>query len=89
MWMRSGREIEGAYARGGSPLKTYERIDPAPSVLHLYGQPQDPAYYETQERFAAEHPWFNVRRVPAQTHFAMVEVAPAAAVAIEEFVDSD
>ena len=89
MWMRSGREIEDAYARGGSPLKTYEGIDPAPSVLHLYGQPQDPAYYETQQRFAAEHSWFNVRRVPAQTHFTMVEVAQEAADAIEEFVDSD
>jgi pimeloyl-ACP methyl ester carboxylesterase len=86
MWMRSGREIGGAYERGGSPLKTYEGIDPAPTVLHLYGQPQDPAYFEAQEQFAAEHPWFSVRRVPAQTHFAMVETAAAAAAAVEEFV---
>jgi pimeloyl-ACP methyl ester carboxylesterase len=86
MWMRSGREIEAAYARGTSPLKTYER-EPAPA-LHLYGQPQDPAYLEVQERFAAEHPWFSVQTVPAQTHFAMVETPREAAAAIEAFVAS-
>src|SRR4051812_43921332 len=86
MWMRSGREIEAAYARGVSPLKVYER-EPAPA-LHLYGQPQDPAYLEVQQRFAAEHPWFDVQTVPAQTHFAMVETPREAAAAIEAFVDS-
>ena len=84
MWMRSGREIEAAYTRGTSPLKTYER-EPAPA-LHVYGQPQDPAYLEVQRAFAAEHPWFHVQTVPAQTHFAMVETPREAAEAIEAFV---
>jgi hypothetical protein len=59
---------------------------PPPGVLHLYGQPQDPAYFEAQEVFAARHPWFRVERVPAQTHFSMVETAEEAAAAIEALV---
>jgi pimeloyl-ACP methyl ester carboxylesterase len=87
MWMRSGREITAAYERNSSPLQTYERMDPPPGgVLHLYGQPQDPAFLEAQEEFAARHPWFRVERVPAQTHFAMVETAKEASGAIEAFV---
>jgi pimeloyl-ACP methyl ester carboxylesterase len=87
MWMRSGREITAAYERGSSPLQTYERMEqPPPGVLHLYGQPQDPAYFEAQEEFAARHPWFHVERVPAQTHFSMVETAEEAAAAIESLV---
>jgi pimeloyl-ACP methyl ester carboxylesterase len=86
MWMRSGREITAAYERNSSPLETYERMDPAPAgVLHLYGQPQDPAFFQAQEEFAARHAWFGVQRVPAQTHFAMVETAKEASVAIEAF----
>ena len=52
----------------------------------LYGQPQDPAFYEAQKEFAARHPWFRVERVPAQTHFSMVETAKEASAAIEAFV---
>ena len=87
MWMRSAREITAAYERNSSPLQTYQRMEPRPSgALHLYGQPQDPAFYEAQEEFAARHPWFRVERVPAQTHFSMVETAKEASAAIEAFV---
>jgi len=87
MWMRSAREITAAYEHNSSPLQTYERMEPPPSgALHLYGQPQDPAFYEAQEEFAARHPWFRVERVPAQTHFSMVETAKEASAAIEAFV---
>jgi pimeloyl-ACP methyl ester carboxylesterase len=88
MWMRSGREIEAAYRRGGgSPFATYEQLGPEPTqVLHLYGQPQDPVYLETQQAFAESHSWFSVRQLRAQTHFAMVETAEEAAAAIEAFV---
>ena len=87
MWRRSGREIAAAYERNSSPLQTYERMDPPPAgVLHLYGQPQDPAFFQAQEEFATRHPWFRVERVPAETHFAMVETANEAAAAIEAFV---
>jgi pimeloyl-ACP methyl ester carboxylesterase len=87
MWMRSGREITSAYERNSSPLQTYGRIDPLPTgVLHLYGQPHDPAFFQAQEEFAARHPWFRVERVPAQTHFAMVETAKETSAAIEALV---
>jgi len=87
MWMRSGREIAAAYERGGSPLAAYERIDPRPTrVLHLYGQPPDPAYFRAQQDFAAAHPWFSVEMLPARTHFAMVETPEEAAAAIERFL---
>ena len=86
MWMRSAREITAAYERNSSPLQAYERMEPPPSgALHIYGQPQDPAFYEAQEEFAARHPWFRVERVPARTHFSMVETAKEASAAIETF----
>jgi pimeloyl-ACP methyl ester carboxylesterase len=87
MWIRSGREITAAYERDKSPLQTYERMDPRPAgVLHLYGQPQDPAFFEAQAEFAARHPWYRVERLPGQTHFTMVETANEASAAIEAFV---
>jgi pimeloyl-ACP methyl ester carboxylesterase len=90
MWMRSGREIAAAYERGGSPLATYERIDPSPTrVLHLYGQPPDEAYLQAQRDFAAAHAWFIVETVPARTHFAMVETPEESASAIERFMVGD
>ena len=87
MWQRSGRVIEAAY-RSTSPLEAWSRLDPLAPVLHLYGQPADPSYLATQESFAASHPWFTVRTVPAQTHFAMVERPDEVASAIESFVAS-
>jgi pimeloyl-ACP methyl ester carboxylesterase len=90
MWMRSGREIEAAYARGfGSPLAAWARLAPEPTqVLHVYGQPRDEAYLQAQRDFGREHSWFVVQQVPAVTHFAMVETAQRAADAIEAFVAS-
>jgi pimeloyl-ACP methyl ester carboxylesterase len=90
MWMRSGREITAGYARERSPLATYEAMEPSPAgVLHVYGQPPDEAFYETQRTFASRHPWFRVVRVPARTHFAMVEAPVESAAAILEFVADD
>ena len=87
MWMRSGREISGAYERNSSPLETYERMAPPPGgVLHVYGQPETPSFFDAQQEFAARNPWFRVERVPAKTHFAMVETPAEAAAAIEGFV---
>ncbi|MGH3261175.1 MAG: hypothetical protein ACRDNS_04180, partial [Trebonia sp.] len=82
MWMRSGREIREAYAQNGSPLAAWAALDPTPRVLHAYGQPTDPEYLAIQERFAAEHPWFHVRRLPADSHFAMLESPQAVDAAI-------
>jgi pimeloyl-ACP methyl ester carboxylesterase len=86
MWRRSGREIGASYAENVSPFEAFQRLDPPVPVLHLYGQPQDPAYLELQERFAGEHDWFAVRKLDATTHFAMIETDAEVADAIEEFV---
>jgi pimeloyl-ACP methyl ester carboxylesterase len=86
MWMRSGREIMAGYERVGSPTSAWEDLSPPVPVLHLYGQPQDPDFLSAQERFAAGHDWFSVRKLGAQTHFAMIEAAQDVADAIEEFV---
>jgi pimeloyl-ACP methyl ester carboxylesterase len=84
MWMRSGREIEAAYTRAGSPLRALAALEPPRTVLHLYGQPLAEEYLDGQQRFAGEHPWFSVRRLDARTHFSMIEVPEAVAAGIEE-----
>ena len=86
MWMRSGREIAAGYAAVGSPTAAWASLDPPCPVLHLYGQPRDPAFLEAQEAFAAEHPWFAVEQLPGVTHFAMIETPDLVAGAIESFL---
>jgi pimeloyl-ACP methyl ester carboxylesterase len=84
MWMRSGREIAAAYHAAGSPLEAYRGLaPPPPRVLHVYGQPPGPEYLEAQQRFAADHEWFSVRRLDARTHFSMIESPEDVASAIE------
>jgi pimeloyl-ACP methyl ester carboxylesterase len=85
MWMRSGREIEASYRRHRSPLRALSALAPPPRVLHVYGQPAAREYLHAQEDFAAGHGWFRVRRVPARTHFSMIETPGEVAAAIEEF----
>ncbi len=87
MWRRSGREIGSAYRQQGSPLAAWSALDPPPPVLHAYGQPPAPEYLAAQEEFAAEHPWFEVRRLPASSHFAMLEAPAAVDTAIAEFLE--
>jgi pimeloyl-ACP methyl ester carboxylesterase len=83
MWMRSGREIETSYRRGGSPLRALSAFPTVPSVMHLYGQPATPEYLDAQQQFAAEHDWFSVRRLEVRTHFSMIEAPSAVASEIE------
>jgi pimeloyl-ACP methyl ester carboxylesterase len=88
MWMRSGREIEVAFARNGSPLEALSALEPTPPVLHLYGQPRDPSYLDRQQRFAGGHEWFRVRRLGARSHFTMIESPDEAAAEIDSFLAS-
>lgn len=86
MWIRSGREIEASYRLHGSPLEALAALEVKPAVMHLYGQPQTPEYLEAQQRFAAQHDWFSVRRLDqVRTHFAMLEAPEQVAGAIEDF----
>lgn len=86
MWMRSGREIMTGYDRVGSPLDAWAALEPPVSVLHVYGQPGDPAFLAAQQAYAAQHPWFTVRKLPGVTHFAMIETPELVAAAIDDFV---
>jgi pimeloyl-ACP methyl ester carboxylesterase len=86
MWSRAGREISAAYAQAGSPLQALTQLTPALPVMHVYSQPEDPAYLAAQQAFAATHPWFTVARLDARSHFPTFEVANQIASAIEQFV---
>ncbi len=86
MWSRSGREISRAYAQAGSPLQELNTLHPPVSALHLYTQPDDPAYLAAQQAFAEAHPWFKVQKLAAPSHFPMIEVPEQVAQAIEHFV---
>jgi pimeloyl-ACP methyl ester carboxylesterase len=86
MWARAAREIAAAYAREGSPLRALAALGSPPPVLHLYAQPADPGYLAAQQSFAAEHPWFAVRRVEARSHFPTIEVPEQMQEPIERFV---
>jgi pimeloyl-ACP methyl ester carboxylesterase len=85
MWARAGREIHAAYRRIGTPLQGLAALAPPVRTLHLYAQPEDPGYLAAQQGFAAQHPWFSVRRLPARTHFPMFEVPDEMAAVIEAF----
>lgn len=86
MWARAAREISAAYANAGSPLQALTQLAPAVPVLHLYAQPEDPAYLAAQQEFAAKNPWFTVSKLDAGSHFPTLEVPDQIASAIEQFV---
>lgn len=86
MWARAGREIGAAYARFGGPLRELAVLDENVPVLHLYAQPEDPGYLAAQQAFAAEHCWFQVRKLDAHSHFPVLEAPDEMARAIEAFV---
>lgn len=88
MWSRAGREISAAYAQAISPLHALATLKPPVSVLHLYAQPDSPDYLAAQQAFSAEQPWFQVRTMPARSHFPMLEAPNEMAAAIEEFISA-
>ena len=65
-----------ALAASGSPCPT----------AHLYAQPRDDSYLSAQQAFAAEHDWFHVHRLSANSHFPCLEVPTESAAAISNFV---
>jgi pimeloyl-ACP methyl ester carboxylesterase len=88
MWSRSAREIAAAYTRHGNPLLALEKLEPPVSTMHIYAQPSDPVYWQAQQAFTAEHPWFKAIRVNAISHFPTLEEPEEIAQAIEMFVGS-
>jgi hypothetical protein len=54
--------------------------------IDLYAQPDDAGYLQAPEEFARVHPWFEVKRLEARTHFPMYELPDQMAADIDEFV---
>lgn len=86
MWRRAAREIAGAYARDGYPLRALSALTPPVPTLHLYAQPEDPAYLMAQQSFAGDHPWFQVVKLNARSHFPTLEVPEEVAEHLERFL---
>jgi pimeloyl-ACP methyl ester carboxylesterase len=87
MWMRAGREIERSFREQASPLAAWAALPSRPEILHMYGQPQDPAYLEQQQELARRHRWFFVEQVRAQSHFTMIETPLEAVEIMNAFLD--
>ena len=89
MWARAGREIARSYGDQGSPLEALTALQPPVRVLHIYAQPDDPAYLHAQQAFRSQHTWFDVVKLRAKTHFPMFEVPSDVSDAIHAFVVKD
>lgn len=85
-WARGGREIAARFDSEGTPAMALERLDPPCATFHIYAQPAGDDVLAAQEAYAAAHPWFTVRRLPASSHFPMFEVPELLASAVEGFV---
>jgi pimeloyl-ACP methyl ester carboxylesterase len=85
MWDRAAREIEGSYARSGSPLRALSRLEPPPPVLHLVQAADDMCSFEGQRAYAAEHHWYHAAGLAARSHFPLFEAPQQAADEIERF----
>ena len=88
MWARAAREIASAYARAGSPLQALLRLSPPTPTLHLYAQPESHDYLAGQVAFGTQHPWFHVMKLPAVSHFPVLEVPMLVAAGIEALVSA-
>ena len=85
MWARAAREIADQFERNGVPLENVAKLDPAPPTLHLFAQPDDPAFLRAQQDFAAQHPWFQVEKLNAASHFPIFEVPDTIAAHLTRF----
>jgi pimeloyl-ACP methyl ester carboxylesterase len=88
MWARAGREIAARFAADPVPLAILERETAPCPTLHVYAQPAAPEVLAVQQAYAAAHPWFSVERMPASSHFPMLEVPLEVSGRIEAFAAS-
>lgn len=88
MWARAAREIAGAYEREGYPLRALTAFPRPVPTLHLYAQPEDPAYFMAQQSFTSDHPWFQAVKLDAHSHFPLLEVPDELAAHLERFLAS-
>ena len=85
MWSRAGREIGNAFRNCERPLAVLEGL--ACSTLHVYAQPEDPNSLAAQKSFAEAHPWFEVEKLDARSHFPTIEAPDLVSAAIAKFVE--
>jgi pimeloyl-ACP methyl ester carboxylesterase len=85
MWERAAREIEGSYARHGSPLRALAELEHPPSVLHLVPSEDGTCSFEGHRAYAAEHRWYHAAALPARSHLPLFEAPQQAADEIERF----
>jgi len=71
MWARAGREISASYLTHGNPLSAASQLNVR--AIHLYGQPDDPGYLAYQQEFAAQHAFFQVKKLATRSHFPTLE----------------
>lgn len=83
-WARGAREIADQFTKYGSPLAALEQLQPCPA-LHVYAQPADDGFLAAQRGYAEEHPWFDVERLDAKSHFPTLEVPASVADSIARF----
>ena len=89
-WNRTGREMGGSYEKWKSVGDRLAALDEPRPIAHLYSLPHDPAYVRANHAFAESHPWFVPVRVPAETHFPVLESPTVVSRIIHEFLsDSD
>jgi pimeloyl-ACP methyl ester carboxylesterase len=88
MWGRAGREIASAYEREGYPLRALTTLERPVPTLHMYTQPEDPGYLMAQQSFAGDHPWFQVAKLNARSHFPLLEVPDQVVEHLEDFLAS-
>jgi pimeloyl-ACP methyl ester carboxylesterase len=84
-WQRAGREIAAGFAANGAPLAALDELAEPCATLHLYAQPAADEVLAAQQAFSATHPWFEVHRLDARSHFPMFEVPDEMSARIEEF----
>ncbi len=89
MWVRAAREIVSAYKKYGSPLDALNSLEPHIPVMHLYSQPDEQAYLESQENFSETNEWFKVRKLNLKSHFLTIEVPELASQIIEGFITEE
>lgn len=98
MWSRAGREIGKSYQEFGSALRVLQTLNPSPTLLNLYSptqaknlyrQEDDFSYFEAQQNFAREHPWFQFRRLSSKSHLPSVEIPQEVADIVESFIEGE
>nr|7OJM_AAA Chain AAA, 1H-3-hydroxy-4-oxoquinaldine 2,4-dioxygenase [Paenarthrobacter nitroguajacolicus]7OJM_BBB Chain BBB, 1H-3-hydroxy-4-oxoquinaldine 2,4-dioxygenase [Paenarthrobacter nitroguajacolicus]7OKZ_AAA Chain AAA, 1H-3-hydroxy-4-oxoquinaldine 2,4-dioxygenase [Paenarthrobacter nitroguajacolicus]7OKZ_BBB Chain BBB, 1H-3-hydroxy-4-oxoquinaldine 2,4-dioxygenase [Paenarthrobacter nitroguajacolicus]8OXT_AAA Chain AAA, 1H-3-hydroxy-4-oxoquinaldine 2,4-dioxygenase [Paenarthrobacter nitroguajacolicus] len=84
-WGRSGRVIEDAYGRNGSPMQMMANLTKTRPIRHIFSQPTEPEYEKINSDFAEQHPWFSYAKLGGPTAFPAIDVPDRAAVHIREF----